>query len=280
MLDSPVVRYLYTGAVLALQQLLLVLGPTLILALVLNQLSKLVRGRAARLVGVGPYVWLTAIGVVIHELGHLLFCVIFRHKIVRASLFRPEADGTLGYVEHAYDRRSLYQSIGNFFIGTGPIWLGAAVLYGMCAVLLGPAMLEPLRTAVAPVGDPGMWDSLQGSAEQTTAAIGQVMGNLVHAPPVATWRTILFIYLAFCIGSHMTLSISDILGAAKGFFTLVLAVLVLNWMTLWLDPAGWGSAGWQVARYGVAVYVVMLLAITINLVMAALLVAMSGVLRR
>ena len=118
---------------------------------------------------------------------------------------------------------------------------------------------------------------MQGSVGQATAAIGQVLGNLVHTPPVAMWRIVLFIYLAFSIGSHMTLSVSDIRGAAKGFFTLVLAVLVLNWMTLWLGSTWGGSAGCRMARYGVPVYVVMLLAITINSAMAILLVAMSWV---
>ena len=49
------------------------------------------------------------------------------------QLFRPGRDGTLGYVEHAYNRRSLYQSVGNFFIGTGPIWFGSALVYLLSA---------------------------------------------------------------------------------------------------------------------------------------------------
>jgi len=69
------------------------------------------------------------IGTPIHELGHLLMCRLFKHEIIKFKLLDlKDPDGILGYVNHEWDRKSLYQNIGNFFIGMGPIFSGTAVL--------------------------------------------------------------------------------------------------------------------------------------------------------
>lgn len=79
-------------------------------------------------------IMLTAwIGTPIHELGHLLMCYLFKHQVSEFKLFdRKAKDGILGYVNHGWNPKSLYQNIGNFFIGTGPIFSGtAALILGM-----------------------------------------------------------------------------------------------------------------------------------------------------
>ena len=72
------------------------------------------------------------LGTPIHELGHALFCVIFRHRITKIEFFKPDpVSGTLGYVEHKWNRHNLWQVLGNFFIGVGPVILGCAVLFAV-----------------------------------------------------------------------------------------------------------------------------------------------------
>ena len=71
------------------------------------------------------------IGVPFHELSHLITALIFNHDVTDFALFRPiqgRDDGQLGYVNHSYNKRSLYQSLGNFFIGTAPMLFGAGLL--------------------------------------------------------------------------------------------------------------------------------------------------------
>lgn len=69
------------------------------------------------------------IGVPIHELGHAIMCVLFRHKIVATQFFPTDtSQGALGYVQHQYNHKSVYQRIGNFFIGIGPIISGITAL--------------------------------------------------------------------------------------------------------------------------------------------------------
>lgn len=71
------------------------------------------------------------IGVPFHELSHLVAALAFNHDITGFELFRPikgKADGQLGYVNHSYNKGSLYQSAGNFFIGAAPMIFGAGLL--------------------------------------------------------------------------------------------------------------------------------------------------------
>lgn len=63
------------------------------------------------------------IGIVIHELSHLLVAVLFGHRITRVKLLNlSQNDGSLGSVSSTYNPNSLYQKMGNFFIGIAPIY--------------------------------------------------------------------------------------------------------------------------------------------------------------
>lgn len=70
------------------------------------------------------------LGVIIHELGHALFALLFRHHVDRVQLLNIHYanTGTLGSVEHSWNQRSIYQRLGNFFIGIAP--------YYMCSIVL------------------------------------------------------------------------------------------------------------------------------------------------
>lgn len=65
------------------------------------------------------------IGTPIHEASHALMCLIFGHKIVDIKFFIPNPNSYVaGYVNHTYNPKSIYQNIGNFFIGLAPIFGG------------------------------------------------------------------------------------------------------------------------------------------------------------
>lgn len=183
--------------------------PWLITALVMQVLSTAVRSSVADLMGIKPYIFLTAPGVMIHELSHALFCLIFGHEITDMVLFSPENDGTLGYVNHRYNPDSIYQRIGNFFIGTGPVWGGILVLHLLTRVLL-PQFEYTFASFAAMAVSLEFWGS---------------------------WKSWLWLYLAFSIISHITLSREDLQGAANGFAVILGMVLVLciffGWMGNW-----------------------------------------------
>lgn len=62
-----------------------------------------------------------AVGTPIHEASHALMALLFGHKIHKICWFQLGKDGRLGYVEHNWNRRSLYQSVGCVFIALAPL---------------------------------------------------------------------------------------------------------------------------------------------------------------
>ena len=178
--------------------------PWIVIAFIMQLLSNSIRKSLAKIFGIQGYIYLTCPGVMVHEIGHALFCVIFRHKIVEMKLFSPEDDGTLGYVNHSYNPNSFYQRIGNFFIGTGPIWFGIVVLCFVSWMLLPNEMN---------------------------------IGNFFSAAFWGRWQSYIWLYLALTIASHITLSPPDLKGAADGgiaiLTTSALAFLLFGWCGEW-----------------------------------------------
>lgn len=196
----------YIGQALWQTILFLLIGvlPWIAVALVMQLLSNSIRKSLAKIFGIQGYIYLTAPGVMIHEIGHAVFCLIFRHNIVEMKLFSPEEDGTLGYVNHSYNPNSFYQRIGNFFIGTGPIWFGVAVLCLISWLLL------PNEMQISDFISLNFW---------------------------GRWQSYIWLYLALTISSHITLSPPDLAGSVDGgiaiMATALLGFLLLGWCGDW-----------------------------------------------
>ena len=196
----------YIGQVIWHTVLFLLIGvlPWIAVALVMQLLSNSIRKSLAKIFGIQGYIYLTAPGVMIHEIGHAVFCLIFRHKIVEMKLFSPEEDGTLGYVNHSYNPNSFYQRIGNFFIGTGPIWFGVGVLCLISWLLL------PNEMQISDFFSLNFW---------------------------GRWQSYIWLYLALTISSHITLSPPDLAGSVDGgiaiMATALMGFLLLGWCGDW-----------------------------------------------
>ncbi|WP_066372519.1 hypothetical protein [Neobacillus fumarioli] len=172
-------------------------------------------------------VLLTAwIGTPIHELGHLMMCFIFGHRVTRVKLLQLNSpDGTLGYVEHQYNLNSFYQQVGNFFIGLGPIFSGiGSLILGM--YLLVPKAYEAFTQQIQ------QRIALETLDVNVLRSVGEVLFELCKS--LFSFENLispsfwLFIVIAISISSHIALSRPDIRNSAKGLQIIFILLVLFN----------------------------------------------------
>jgi len=232
---EDVLSYLWTAILASLIQIGVFLVPGLVLALIMNYESRFVVRRALLTMGdrwyLGLFGWL---GTIVHELGHVIFCLIFRHKIISMKLFDPDLEtGILGRVEQTYNSKSVYQLVGNFFIGLGPILLGTAIICLLSYLLLG---INPFKLADNfNMGSSYMpsWDALMQIFQILWTSSTILVYKLFSWHNLSGWQLYVFIYLAFAIGSSITLSPSDIKASLKGFSVILILIFIFNLATIW-----------------------------------------------
>lgn len=172
------------------------------------------------------------IGVPVHEISHYILAKLFNHKVSDIKLYRPiqsKNDGVLGYVNHSYNKNSLYQNVGNFFIGIAPIIIGPLVITFSFRVLM-----------------PNLWSNIIGSINinsYNTLIENFNIINLINlyisdfyktvmiillSNPFVTIRFWIFVFIAFSISINMNLSRNDLKGSYSGLITLFLGMLILN----------------------------------------------------
>lgn len=111
--------------------LVAVLGVPLLTVVVLTYINRNSKERLAQRFGPKAIVYVGGLGVVVHELSHLLVALLFGHHINRFRLLItdvPDDGGVLGYVDHSWNRNNYYQFLGNALIGTAPVFGCAAAL--------------------------------------------------------------------------------------------------------------------------------------------------------
>ena len=264
-----ILRYCWEALAATGIQLMVIMGPLLVLAFLMNSIAGFVERRAYRSMGRTAYLWLFGwLGTAVHELGHAVFCVIFRHRVVEIQLFKPDSkSGTLGYVKHSYNSKSIYQNVGNFFIGIGPIILGTISILLLSIYLLE---LDILGTDLSlNTSDLGSWYGFKEILRNVWESLADTFDELLSGDNLSSWQFYLFIYLVFCIGSSITLSRADIQGARKGFFLLIMIVLCFNLLTVWAGDFATDFCINLSSSSG-AIYASMLFVMLFNLISATL----------
>ena len=189
--------------------------PYLIFAFLMQKISNAIRERLISLLGIKGYIYITAPGVMVHELGHAFFCVIFRHKIVEMKLFSPEEDGTLGYVNHRYNHENRFHRVGNFFIGTGPVWNGIFMLWLFTWLFLPSGILN--------------------YNQELLDSFFNFFGNIFSVTFWSRWQSYIWLYLILTVSSHITLSPPDLAGAKEGAITLITTVFLFELLFGWSE---------------------------------------------
>lgn len=232
---GSVLLYLREAFLATIIQIGIFIVPGLILAFIMNYVAGFVERRAIGTMGRGWYLGLFGwLGTSIHELGHAIFCLLFRHKITKMKLFDPDPEtGILGYVEHSYNSRSIYQIAGNFFIGIGPILLGTATIYLLSYLLLSINpfdLADSFQTTSSGIQSwSEFWQLLQILLNSSLSLLASVF-SWQH---LSSWQLYFFIYLVFTIGSSITLSPPDIKSTLKGFGVILVLIFIFNLATVW-----------------------------------------------
>ena len=209
--------------------LLLILGCFVLLAALLQLVTALLRSRWFELLGEKSWTFLAMPGTIVHETGHALFCLLFRHKIEEMKLFSPAPDGTLGYVRHTWEKKSLFQRVGNFFIGTGPVIFGTGVIIAVTACLMPEVWREMELPSCHTPGD---------LAAGALALTCRMVRELFRAELWTKYQSYLWIGVTLLIGSHITLSKPDLKNAGSGALLLPLLLFLLDLAVIhWIDPA-------------------------------------------
>lgn len=218
------IRSVLAGAPVVLTAIGLLVGPPVLASLVLHWTERRLTLGLTRLAGRGAVLITGWLGVPVHELSHAAMCVLFRHRIEKLVLFQPDPKtGTLGYVSHSWNARSPWQVLGTFFIGVAPLAGGSAAILALLHFLAPGALRVPDVALPAGPGDAAGWVAL-GRALRDAAANA---ARTIFAPEnLASWRPWLFLYLALCVGSHISPSGPDLKGSLPGGLVFVALLLV------------------------------------------------------
>jgi hypothetical protein len=206
-------------------------GVIALMGLVLYLLARTARRNYLQSVGPNFDTYFTGwIGTPVHEFGHWVFCLIFMHKVKEVHFFKPDPkSGTLGFVSHTYNKKSVYQRIGNFFIGIGPMLVGGGVLATLAYFML-PSRVSMVNlfqdfTESWPIEVSYGWKSGLSAIGDSFWVFVKLLLTKANLHSPLFWG---FTYIALCISSHMMLSISDIKTALLGALMVLAVLLVAN----------------------------------------------------
>lgn len=214
-----------------------------------------------------------SIGTVVHELSHLIMCLLFGHKVTEVKLFRPisaQTDGVLGYIRHSYNERSIYQSIGSFFTGIAPLIGGTITI-----VLLFKFLLPNTYSVV--VSNINLNDYINYLNEfkilemfkLLLTDISFVLKQLFFNTEVFSLRYLLFTFSMYSISTHMSLSRADLEGCISGIIVIFTLVMIFTFVTMFFNISTSALSG-IIIKYNVFVVLFMLIGLVFSLLTLAI----------
>jgi hypothetical protein len=190
-------------------------------------------------------------------------CFLWGHRVTRIKLLQLNStDGTLGFVEHAYNRNSIYQQVGNFFIGLGPIFSGIGSL------ILGLYLLVPqsFATFKLQIQQHVSFEKLDMNVLKNFGDALMVIGkSLFTVQNLETPTFWIYLILAIGISSHIALSKADIQNSAKGLQMIFILLVLFNIAAKFLNIDSYKLIG-QLAEYNAYVLAFSSIAILFSLI--------------
>jgi hypothetical protein len=232
-----ILDYIFDAGIATFLQLLILVGPIALLAGIMNFISRKNENLSYKVLGQKVYLYVFGwLGTSIHELGHAIFAIIFAHKISEIKLFTPGSGKSLGHVKHSYTKGNPYQTLGNFFIGLGPVLLGSFLLLVVTWLLFDIDIFSIANKygVIFSIDIFRSFNSVINAVSGIGSGVWQFFQMIFTGPKSVWWKLVLFFYLFYAIGSSITLSGPDIKGAFRGFFYFLILLLLFNIATLWM----------------------------------------------
>jgi len=231
---ETILQYLIDVLLATLTHLTILLAPIMFLGLIMHLISQQIEKLTVGIIGMPGYLYLFGwIGTAVHELGHLIFALLFGHQISNVKLFSFNASNPQqGYVKHNFNKKNIYQNLGNFFIGIGPILLGGSALF-IIGYLIFDLKFNDIVISNLKLSDLSITESIFQVFSSIYDGLMSTIKAIANQENAAWWKYLLFFYLLFSIGSAISLSQSDIKGSFSGLLLFIALILLLNLSTLW-----------------------------------------------
>lgn len=170
------------------------------------------------------------IGVPIHELSHAIFALLFAHKITKIKLLqKPDENGVMGYVQHSYNQNSIYQQVGNFFIGIAPILGGVLSIIALMRFIIPQAYNRFINILIRSLHVTVLNRSIAKEIMNSYLGLIKVIFSLKNFENPYFY---IFLFISICISSHISLSYADIKGASRGLWVIFMILFILNTLNL------------------------------------------------
>lgn len=199
------------------------------------------------------------IGVPIHELSHAIFAILFGHKVNDIKLFqKPDENGVMGYVDHSYNKKNVYQQIGNFFIGIGPILGGAISIITLMHFMIPKSYNQFIQILIKNIHITTLNKTV---LDAILTSYGELIKTIFLRQNLVNPYFYIFLFVSIAISSHMSLSYADIKGASKGLIAIFLVLLLINVFNLskYLVTI-------QILRYNILLTGIMIVAVFLSII--------------
>lgn len=211
-----------------------ILGIFVIFGFIFNVIENKNNQLIQRALGEKIIIFTGFIGTVVHEVSHMIMALIFNHKIVKVELFRPrkyKEDGILGFVKSTYNPNSIYQQIGNFFIGIAPMIFGTLTIW-----LLFIIFSNNLYTMFLNYMNIGLYtnylqsSNYSGFFDLLVHDVFLLLKTIFSFDYIFNVNHLIMLFLIYSISTHMTLSLADLKGSFKGLLVCFIVVFVITFL--------------------------------------------------
>lgn len=178
------------------------------------------------------------IGTTIHEFSHYIMCKLFLHKVKSVKWFSisPDKNRELGYVSHSYNKKNIYQRVGNFFIGVAPIVVGTLILVGFFYILLPKSFNDiyssiHIKGTILDVNDFNIGSFIDALFYNCILIVKNLftVSNLLN---IKFWS---YLFIAVSISTHMSLSKADLKNSIDGVICIFLLSIITSMVVIILN---------------------------------------------